>query len=160
MLLPRKCDFQGNETFWEMCCFPANPGKVWIPGKCYFPGNVTFWEMWLPGKCDFSGNVTFWEMCLQGNVTSREMWLQGNVTSQEMWPPGKCDFLGNLGVGVQERHFWSNGSTAPNTRLNIEHPQMNIWCIAAAGSWRTFPSCLITFFKNIEFQDWGVTELQ
>ena len=29
-----------------------------LPRKCDFLGNVTFWEMRLSGKCDFLGYVT------------------------------------------------------------------------------------------------------
>ena len=108
-------------------------------------------------------------------VTSQEIWLSGRVTSGESWLPRKVDFPGRLTSREGHSYVWkcqlaqwvplaADGNLGKwpynpcfrlkqgcfgqhNIRINLEHPQMNIRCIAAAGSWRrTFASCFTRVF--------------
>ena len=118
-------------------CFMLLPGKFDFLGKWYFPGNETSREMWLAGKEDFG-------TCILRTLGHLDIC---KVTSRERWLPGKGNFPGKAKVIVRKWPYntyfrLKQGCLGQhNIRLNLEHPQMNIRCIAAAGSWRTFPSC-------------------
>ena len=107
-------------------CHLSSFDHLWLRlGHVTFPGKVTPRESWLPGKVDFPGKLT-----------SRESWLPGKVDFPEkLTPSGKVDYLGQSWL---PREKW----TPSGKVLSETFSKINRWNIGAAGSKRTFPSCL------------------